>query len=57
MKNIWKMRKLPLFRSIFNYFAALVIAAFESEIRFDPSITDLGDLAIFHAIRSLIIIV
>jgi hypothetical protein len=26
------------------------VAAYESEIRFDPSILDLGDLAIPHAI-------
>jgi hypothetical protein len=29
------------------------IAAYESEIRFDPSIPDLGDLAILHAIVSV----
>jgi hypothetical protein len=29
------------------------IAAYESEIRFDPSIPDLGDLAIPHAIVSV----
>jgi hypothetical protein len=28
----------------------LKIAAYESEIRFDPSIPDIGDLAISHAI-------
>jgi hypothetical protein len=29
------------------------IAAYESEIRFDPNILDLGDLAISHAIVSV----
>jgi hypothetical protein len=33
------------------------IAEFESEIRFDPNIPDLGDFAIPHAIRCLILIV
>jgi hypothetical protein len=59
-------RSLPIFNSVLNdiisfsvllWFPVIKIAAYESEIRFNPNIPDLGDLAIPHAISCQFFIV